>query len=219
MAQDERRCRLCLVTPADRSAAESERMVAAALSGGDVGALIITAHAGADGDPEQLQALAEAVVPIAVRRGVAALIHNDTRIAGRVRADGVHVDSGAAEVTAAIAAARGKRMVGAGGIRSRHEAMLNADAEPDYLFFGLLDGDREAEIFPKTLELAGWWAEVAVIPAVVMGGASLASLDSAVDARVDFVALRRAVWDDPRGPDAAVADANARLALRREVPA
>jgi thiamine-phosphate pyrophosphorylase len=103
-------------------------------------------------------------------------------------------------------------MVGAGGIRSRHEAMVLAEADPDYLFFGLLDGDREPWIFRRALELAAWWAEVAVIPAMVMGGRSVASVDQAVEAGVEFVALRHAVWDDPRGPAAAVAEANMRLA-------
>jgi thiamine-phosphate pyrophosphorylase len=137
---------------------------------------------------------------------------NDTRIAGRAGADGVHVDTGVADVTAAVASGRGRRMVGAGGISSRHDAMLLAEAEPDYLFFGLLDGDRAPDIFPKALDLATWWAEVAVIPAVVMGGQAIDSVDAALSAGIDFVALRQAVWDDPRGPAAAVAEANARLA-------
>ena len=214
MAEDHRRCRLCLVTPADRGVADCERLVAEALSGGDVAALIVT---GADED--QLQAMAAAVVPVATHRGVAALIHNDTRIAGRVHADGVHVATGPEAVAAAVAWAGGKRMVGAGDIASRHEAMLNAEAEPDYLFFGVLDGDRDTEIFPRAFDLAEWWSEVAVIPAVVMGGAAIASVDAARDAGIDFVALRRAVWDDARGPAAAVADANARLGLRREAAA
>jgi thiamine-phosphate pyrophosphorylase len=214
MAEDQRRCRLCLVTPADRGAGECARLVADALAGGDVAVVIVTGV-----DEQQLQALAEAVVPVAIDRGVAALIHNDTRIAGRVRADGIHIDTGPDDVAAAVAAARGKRMVGAGEIRTRHEAMLNAQAEPDYLFFGLLDGDRDGEIFPPALDLAAWWCEVAVIPAVVMGGNAVASVEAARDDGIDFVALRRAVWDDPRGPAAAVADANARLTVRREAAA
>ena len=36
-------------------------------------------------------------------------------------------------------------------------------------------------------------------------------VDAAVAAGIEFVALGAAVWDDPRGPAAAVADANRRL--------
>jgi thiamine-phosphate pyrophosphorylase len=210
------RTRLCLVTPAGCSAADCARMVASALPGGDVAALIVAASAN---DPDALQKIAEAVAPVATARGVAVLIHNDTRVAGRTKADGVHIDTGEADVAAAVAGGRGRLMVGAGGIRSRHDAMVLAEANPDYLFFGLLDGDRAPAIFDKALDLAAWWAEVAVIPAVVMGGSALDCVEQASRAGIDFVALRRAVWDDPRGPAAAVAEANARLASVAEAAA
>jgi thiamine-phosphate pyrophosphorylase len=213
MAAEKGRCRLCLISPADENVDACVRLVSAALSGGDVAALIVTAD---PSRPELLQSLSEALMPIAEARGVATLVHNDTRVAGRVRADGVHVDTGIDDLAAAVAAAKGKRMVGAGGVTSRHDAMLLSEAEPDYLFFGLLDGDRSPEIFDKAFELAAWWSEVAIIPAVVMGGSMIACVDQALDAAIDFVALRRAVWDDPRGPAAAVGEANARLARTTE---
>jgi len=208
MAEKER-CRLCLITPVARAAEESARLVAAALAGGDVAAVLVAPDSAS---PETLQQLVEGIIATAGSREVATLVVNDTRIAGRTHADGVHIDTGLADVAAAVASARGRRMVGAGGIVSRHDAMQLAEAEPDYLFFGLLDGDRGPDIFARALDLAAWWAEVAVIPAVVMGGRSIASVDAAVGAGVDFVALRQAIWDDPRGPAAAVAEANERLA-------
>jgi thiamine-phosphate pyrophosphorylase len=207
------RCRLCLVTPASGAPEDVARRLGEALSGGDVAAVIVTAAADA------LQPLAEALRPVTAARDTALLVHNDTRVAGRMRADGIHVDTSAAEVARAVEAARGRTMVGAGGIRSRHDAMTLAEAEPDYLFFGRLDGDREAAIFDRALDLAAWWASVAVIPAVVMGGRALASVREAAAAGIDFVALRDAVWDDPRGPAAAVAEANALLAATRAAEA
>ena len=132
------------------------KLVGAALSGGDVASLIIAVD---PADPGVLQRLAEALVPIAAARGVAALIHNDTRIVGRPGADGVHVDSGAADLASAVGGLRPKKkIVGAGGIRSRHEAMGAGEADPDYVFFGRLDGDTGEAIFAKALELAAWWS-------------------------------------------------------------
>ena len=203
---DVSRCRLCLVTPAVDEPGRFAPRLADALSGGDVATLIITAP------PADLQAVAEALVPIAQARGVAALVHNDTRIAGRAKADGVHVDSGIADLRDAVAALRPRRIVGAGGFASRHEAMLAGEADPDYLLFGRLDGDSGDAIFPKALDLAAWWSSVFVIPAVVMGGLAIDSVDAAVDAGIEFVALRDAVWTHPDGPAAAVAAANRRLA-------
>jgi len=208
---DTSRSRLCLVTPSPSEPAVLARLVASALSGGDVASLIVTVD---PPDPRALQEIAEAIVPIAVRRGVATLVHNDTRIVGRAGADGAHIDSGVADLADAVAALRPKKIVGAGGVRSRHEAMLAGEANPDYVFFGRLDGDTEESIYPKALELAAWWSSLFVIPAIVMGGSSIASVGDAAVNGIAFVGLRSAVFaaDDPA---AAVAEANRILA---EVP-
>jgi thiamine-phosphate pyrophosphorylase len=203
------RCRLCLVTPLQSEPAALAKLVGAALSGGDVASLIIAVD---PADPGVLQFLAEAIVPIAAARGVATLIHNDTRIVGRTGADGVHVDSGAADLTGAVSGLRPKKkIVGAGGIRSRHEAMGAGEADPDYVFFGRLDGDTGEAIFAKALELAAWWSSLFVIPAIVMGGSAIASVRQAAEARIEFVALSRAVFA-AADPATAVAEANRILA-------
>jgi thiamine-phosphate pyrophosphorylase len=205
-----RRCRLCLVTPHDIDPVDASRLVGDALAGGDVASLIIT------GEGEGLQRLAEALVPRAQARDVAALVLNDTRIAGRTHADGVHIDTGIADLAAAAGKLRPKLIVGAGGLRSRHEAMEAGEANPDYLFFGRLDGDREDDIFDKAFDLASWWSEVFLIPAMVMGGRTLASVETAARAGIEFVALSQAVFADPRGPAKAVEEANLRLSRMAE---
>lgn len=207
---DVRRCRLCLVTPHDYDPDDLVPLVVDALAGGDVASLIIA------GEGERLQRLAEGLVPRAQARGAAALVRNDTRIAGRARADGVHIDTGMADLAAAVEKLRPKLIVGAGGLRSRHEAMEAGEANPDYLFFGRLDGDTEDGIFGKALDLAAWWSSLFVIPAIVMGGRSIASVESAAREGIEFVALGRAVFTDPRGPAEAVAEANLRLARAAE---
>ncbi len=214
MANDpDNRCRLCLVAPPDRDEAAAARRLSQALSGGNVASLII----GADPDgPTRLLRLAAATVPVAQARGVAAIVHNDTQVAGRTGADGVHIDGGLADLTAAVRTLHPGRIVGAGGLASRHDAMVAAEAGPDYLFFGRLTGDTGAGIFARARDLAAWWSSVAVIPAVVMGGHALASVEEAAAAGIEFVALSRAVWDDARGPAAAVGEACERLAAAGE---
>ena len=207
------RCRLCLVTPPGAEPAGFGRALGHALAGGDVASLIIT---GDPADPSALQRMAETCVPVAAMRGVASFVHNDTRVAGRTNADGVHIDTGPADLAAAITALRPKRMVGAGGAATRHDAMALGEADPDYVFFGRLDGDTGDAIFAKTLDLAAWWAEVTVIPCIVMGGGTIASVTEAARAGIEFVALSRAVWGHPAGPGAAVAEAAALLAAATE---
>ncbi len=203
-------CRLCLVTPMGIAPAAFAAMLEEALAAGDVASLFITA------DPATLSELARAAVLVAQAHGVAAIVVNDTQLTGHVGADGVHIDSGQADLAAAIESFRPERMVGAGGARSRHDAMSLGEADPDYVFFGRFDGDTGPAIFDKTLDLAAWWASIFQIPAVVMGGAAIASVAEARDAAIEFVALRRAVWEHPGGPAEAVRKANAILAEAME---
>ena len=209
---DVSRCRLCLVTPPAADPDAFAPKLARALGGGDVASVVIATGAG---DPAALQRAAEKFVPIVQARGAAALILNDTRIAGRAGADGVHVDGGPADLADAIAALRPRKIVGAGDIRSRHDAMVAGEADPDYVFFGRLDGDTGPEIFDKALDLAAWWSSMFIIPAIVMGGRDVASVRAAADAGIEFVALCRAAFDSD-DPAAAVAEANRLLSATLE---
>ena len=78
------RSRLCLVTPPAVDLSMFPAILADALAGGDVASLIVTAS-----DPLALQPLAQAVARFAQHHGVAVLVHNDTQVAGRAKADDV----------------------------------------------------------------------------------------------------------------------------------
>lgn len=205
--------RLCLVTPPVVDPATFPATLKSALAAGDVATLFIAG----EGSPASTQRIAEVLTPVAQAAGAAAIVLNDTRLLGRANADGIHIDTGVTDLRDALDRFRGKKIVGAGGIRSRHEAMELGQREPDYLFFGRLDGDTADTIFPKALDLASWWSGLFEIPAVVMGGHALASALEAAEAKIEFVALRAAIWEHPEGPAAAIAEANRILA--GEVPA
>jgi thiamine-phosphate pyrophosphorylase len=190
------RTRLCLVAP-DAPGPDFVGRLDEALRGGEVASLILAAPI-----PHQLLTR---LASVAARHGAAIIAAPDDSVVPGI--DGLHIDSGIADLRAAIAAHRPKRMIGAGGIHSRHDAMTLGEAEPDYLFFGRLDGDTEPGIHAPTLALAAWWAELFEIPAIVMGGSDPASVAEASDAGIEFVALRRAVWEHPEGPSAAIAEA------------
>ncbi len=196
-----------LVTPPNVEAASFAPRLRDALAGGDVAAVLIADAAGGE-----LEALAAALVPIVQEAGAAALVLNDTRLAGHVNADGVHVDTGPADIRLAVQSFRQKRVVGAGNLYSRHAAMEAGEAGADYLFFGRPHGDTRDEPHPKALDLAEWWSELMEVPAVVMAGRSLASVSEAAATGAAFVALHQAVWSNEAGPGEAVRAANAALA-------
>ena len=187
--------KLCLVTP-PKTPAGFDAVLDETLRTGNVAALLV------DSAPP---ASSRAIAAAAVRHGIAAIAVSSSNDAVF---DGAHVEDGAAAVGTTRLALGADKIVGTGGVSSRHEAMLLGEASPDYVFFGRLTGDNERSIHAKALELAAWWAELFEIPAMVMGGNDVASAAEASRAGIEFVALRYAVWNHAAGPTAAIAAAN-----------
>ena len=202
------RARLFLITPRIVDAAALAPQLEAALAAGDVASLLIAPDAVSDND---LQAIAETLVPIAQKHDVAALVLGNSRVMGRARADGIHIEAGETALKEAVEALQPKSIVGAGNLRARHEAMEAGEAGADYIFFGLLDLEEGDEAHRKTIDLGAWWAELFEPPCVLLSGRSMESVEACARTGADFVALRAAVWEHPEGPAAAIAEANAIL--------
>ncbi len=201
--------RLYLVTPRDVDVTTFAAVLDETLAAGDVASLLIALDGGSD---MTRQRVAEILTPVAQKHGVAVLVRNDTRAAGRAKADGVHVDTGMADLEAALDTFHPAGIVGVGNLATRHEAMEAGETEVDYVFFGDLDRPEFAEGNPRARELAEWWVPLFEPPVVVLAGSDLASLDAALATGAEFVALRDAVWLHPQGPAAAVAETSRRLA-------
>ena len=139
--------------PAAYRRGEFPPRLAEALAGGDVAAVLIASEA-------QMRA-SRALVPVIQAAGAAALVVDDTRLAGHVQADGVHVESGLEDLRLAVESFRPKRIVGAGNLHSRHAAMQVGELDIDYLFFGRPHGDTHDGAHPKALDLAEWWSGAA----------------------------------------------------------
>jgi thiamine-phosphate pyrophosphorylase len=194
--------RLFLVAPASADAPSFPARFAEALSAGDVAAVLL---------PPDPAGLAAELVAIAQKAGAAALVADDTRIAGRLGADGVHVGTGLPDVRRAVESFRPNRIVGAGNLYTRHAAMEAGEAGVDYVFFGRPRGDTHPDPHPKALDLAEWWSELMEVPAVVMAGRSLDSVELAVRTGAAFVALHEAVWSHGDGPAEALRKARRAL--------
>jgi len=201
--------RIYLITPRDIDLATFPDQLEQALAGGDVASLLI-APAGVS--EMTLQRIAEVLTPIAQKAGVAAVVRDDMRAGSRAKADGIHIETGIADIRTAVSAFQPQRFVGAGHVLTRHDAMEAAEAGADYVFFGLIDRPEEPETSPKSLDFADWWVPLFEPPCVVLAGSTLASIDEVARTGADFVALRDAIWLDPRGPRAAVEEAERRLA-------
>ncbi len=199
------RCRIVLIAPPGHSPDEMERKLRQALEGGDVASLILPPYGLHEA---AFQALAERIVPVAQEAGVAVVIAGDTRIAARVKADGVHLESGKQALVDAIDRLHDKMSVGAGGVKTRDDALALGEARPDYVFFGRFGYDNTPEPHPRNLNLASWWAQMIEIPCIVLAGTHIESVEAVAETGADFVALSNAVFGENADPRERVARAN-----------
>ncbi|MBW8322984.1 MAG: thiamine phosphate synthase [Rhizobium sp.] len=208
MTSPEERCRLVLIVPDIADAEAKARMVGDALKGGDVASVIIPQYGL---DDTAFQKHAELLVPLIQDAGTAALVADNSRVAGRAKADGLHITGNAAALAEAIEKHVPKMIVGGGNAMDRHHALEIGELQPDYIFFGRLDGDIKPEAHSKNIALGEWWSSLIAIPSIVMGGQDPASALSVAQAGVEFVALREAVFADPAMAATIVARINAEL--------
>ncbi|AZO73251.1 MULTISPECIES: thiamine phosphate synthase [unclassified Mesorhizobium] len=198
------RSRIVLIAPPLATAEH----ICAAFDGGDIASLILP---GNGMDDAAFQAFAEKIVPLAQAAGIAVIIAGDSRIAGRVHADGIHVEANRRELAETIERLADKMMVGTGGAKTRDEALDLGEERPDYMFFGRFGYDNKPEPHPRNLSLGEWWAQMIQIPCIVMAGSELASVETVAATGAEFVALSSAVFAEGLDPRAAVAAANALL--------
>ena len=208
MSTNEERLRLVLVMPETDDADAAARMIGEALKGGDVASVILPQYGM---DDTQFQKLAEKVVPLIQQAGAAALVAGDSRVAGRAKADGLHIVGGIEDLGEAIEKHAPKLIVGGGNAQDRHRALEIGDLQPDYVFFGKLDGDIKPEAHPKNLALAEWWASMVEIPCIVMGGTNPESALAIAGTGAEFAALRLAVFTEPSRAASIVQEVNALL--------
>jgi thiamine-phosphate pyrophosphorylase len=149
-----------LIVPADASADAVERRMAETYARTRVAALLLLRGTRAEGD---YRALVKALAPGAQAAGAAVLIEGEPGLVRTLKADGLHVSGGVAEVRAAVEALKADFIVGAGNVHTRHDAMQKAETGIDYILFGPLSGP----ISPSERELARWWAETMEVPSVL----------------------------------------------------
>ncbi|GGA95931.1 thiamine phosphate synthase [Brucella endophytica] len=198
------RCRIVLIAPPLADGDELAGLLRKTLSAGDAASVILDSTGL---DEAAYQAAAQKAVPVIQQAGAAALIFNDTRIAGRIGADGVHIESSIADLAEAIERHAPKLIVGMGNLRDRHGALQVGEMQPDYILFGKVGADKKPEPHSRNIGLAEWWAAMVEIPCIVQAGNTLASIEQAVATGAEFVALGAAIFasDDPA---AAMREAN-----------
>ena len=197
--------RLYLATPKVTDASALAPVLAVLLADADVAAVLVRL---ADGDDRGNINRIKALAPTIQNPGAALLLDGHLELVARAGADGAHV--GIEQMTDALEQMKPDRIVGVGGLQSRHDSMLAGEAGADYLLFGEVDAEGHRPSTEAIAERLEWWAEVFESPCV--GYAQTldeAELFAATGA--DFIMLDDLLWSDARGPQAALADVVKRI--------
>jgi len=194
-----------------RDVAGFSQSLAQSLRGTDVAAVLLRL---ADADERGLINIIKAAAPVQ-DAGAALLVEGRADLVARGGADGAHL-IGIEALQAALPRLKPDRIAGAGGLETRHDAMVAGEAGADYVMFGEPDADGVRPSLAAIIDRVAWWAELFEIPCVAYAG-GLDEIEPLVAAGADFVALGSAVFDDSRGLEAALADAAARLTIAERV--
>ena len=200
------RQRLYLVTPAIGDPAPFAGELEHALGASDIAAVLLRL---ADDSERVLIERTKHIAAVVQPRDVALVVDNRPEIVARAGADGAHL-SGIERFAAALAVLKPERIAGAGGLRSRHDAMLAGEAGADYVMFGEPDRNGRRPDFGELQERLTWWVDLFEIPCVayVAGKEEVAPL---VRTGADFIALGDWIWSAPEGVAKAIAAAGAGL--------
>jgi thiamine-phosphate pyrophosphorylase len=200
--------RLYLITPllADTSAFSSQ--LTAALDGGDIAAVLLRL---ADADERTLINRAKVLATPVQEKGTALLLDGHVELVARAGGDGAHL-TGITAFKDALERLKPERIAGAGGLTSRHEAMLAAEQGADYVMFGEPGTSGERPAFAAIEDRVAWWAEVFEIPCVGYA-ASTNEIAPLVAAGADFIALGDFLWHDSRPIAATMSDITNHLQL------
>lgn len=188
--------RLYLVVPAW----SDDKALAGALSHicdeADIAAVLLRLP---EGDDEALTRYVASVASAFGTRDTALLLDGRADLALRIAADGAHF-TGIDALTAAIGSLKPDRIAGAGGLETRHDAMLAAEAGADYVMFGDPGKDGRRPGFDAVLDRVAWWAEVFQPPCVGFA-ADLHEVLPLAQAGADFIALGEFVFASARPAD------------------
>lgn len=200
-------CRLYLISPPKLSAANFITPLREALAGGDVASFQLRLK---DVEDDAVRRATDVLRPLVQSHGAAFILNDRPDLAAELGCDGVHVGQEDASYADARAAMGPSRIVGITCHDSRHLAIESAEAGADYVAFGAFFPTRTKS--PKTqadIELLRWWSELMVVPAVAIGGITVANAPSLIEAGADFLAVSAGVWEHPDGPEEAVKAFNA----------
>lgn len=178
----------------------------ALLAAADVAAVLVRLK---ETDQRTMISRIKALAPVVQNAGAALLVDGHPEIVARGGADGAHL-TGIAALEEAMPSLKPDRIAGVGGLETRHESMNAGEMGADYVLFGEPDEKGQRPSAQAIAERLDWWAELFEPPCVGFAISFEEAHDFAASG-ADFVLVGDLVWADPRGPEAALIEADAAI--------
>jgi thiamine-phosphate pyrophosphorylase len=194
--------RLYLATPVVEDPSPLIAALPALLAGADIAAVLLRLK---PTDPRTLISRIKALTPAIQNGGAALLLDGHVELVARSGADGAHL-TGIESMQEALPSLKPDRIAGVGGLATRHDSMAAGEAGADYVLFGEPDAHGQRPSPDAIGERLQWWAEL-FEPSCVGFAATLDEAAEFAAAGADFVLVGDVIWTDPRGPAAALMDA------------
>jgi thiamine-phosphate pyrophosphorylase len=193
--------RIYLATPVvdDPSALVSD--LPGLLAGADVAAVLLRLQMT---DQRSMISKVKTLAPAIQDAGAALLLEGHVELVARAGADGAHL-SGIAALEEALPTLKPDRIAGVGGLETRHDSMLAGELGVDYVLFGEPDAQGKRPSVEAVAERLDWWAELFEPPCIGYATSREEAYEFA-RAGADFVLVDDAIWADPRGASAALAE-------------
>lgn len=198
--------RLYLATPVVDDPTSLLAQLPALLAAADVAAVLVRLK---ETDQRTMISRIKALVPVVQNAGAALLVDGHPEIVARGGADGAHL-AGIAALEEAMPSLKPDRIAGVGGLETRHESMNAGEMGADYVLFGEPDEKGQRPSAQAIAERLDWWAELFEPPCVGFADTFEEAHDFAASG-ADFVLVGDLVWADPRGPEAALIEADAAI--------
>ncbi len=147
----------------------------------------------------------KALAPAIQNHGAALLLEGHVELVARAGADGAHL-TGIATLEEALPSLKPDRIAGVGGLATRHDSMAAGEAGADYVLFGEPDAKGQRPSSEAIAERLQWWEELFEPPCVGFAVSREEGREFAA-AGADFVLVGDFIWADPRGPAAALREA------------
>lgn len=199
--------RLYLATPPVTDPAQLASDLPAMLAAADVAAVLLRLT---PADERGMIQRVKALAPVIQKAGAAVLLDGHFELVARGGADGANL-IGVEAMQEAMPTLKPDRILGVGGLMTRHDAMVAGEAGADYVLFGEPDAKGERPSADAICERLDWWAELFEPPCVGFA----ATLDEAqmfAAAGADFVLVGDFIWQDTRGAKIALTEASQAIA-------